>query len=387
MRCLHGIVNHFISEAHSRDMVLLYEQIMEVTGDHVTAYLMRSMDTRINLLMTKSWLAPARIQYMVENADDENAFYHLAIENSVSQGAKSVYLYLLPRQVRYDRNVEFTCPEALQLVAQYVNDEIKIYPPGERPVVTKNEGFSTRFIKSSGHNYVAFLLFARAYQYGLMLCEIGPESIGILYGTALQISTARAYMEVSRQERETKKKLYKTLDELKEKNSILSFVSETDVLTGLYNRRGFVERAMNMIKNNTGSHAVILFSDLDHLKQINDVFGHKDGDFAIVHAAGMLKETVMSFSTEGSVCGRIGGDEFVAFMLCDDENMADLVLSKLKERGRQFNESCDKPYFVEFSTGCVRFVCEKDYSMEKLIAEADSCLYEEKKKRRSSVLK
>jgi diguanylate cyclase (GGDEF)-like protein len=220
-----------------------------------------------------------------------------------------------------------------------------------------------------------------------MICEIDDASIGLLYGVALQISTAKAYMQISQQENEAKSQLYKTLKELKEKNKVLSFVSLTDELTGLYNRRGFIERAVAEVDKHIGSVAAIIFSDLDHLKQINDEFGHNDGDFALMSAAEIMRETFESFGREGTVCGRIGGDEFISFMICDNESDTKEVMKLLSENCRCFNENCDKPYYVEFSTGCVTFTCSENYSIAELTSQADDCLYEAKKKRRESIVK
>lgn len=100
-----------------------------------------------------------------------------------------------------------------------------------------------------------------------------------------------------------------------------------------------------------------------------------------------MKETFESFSTEGTICSRVGGDEFITFMICDDELDTDDVVKALNENVRKFNEKCVKPYFVEFSTGCVTFICSEDYSVAELTSQADECLYEAKKSRRKSIVK
>lgn len=135
------------------------------------------------------------------------------------------------------------------------------------------------------------------------------------------------------------------------------------------------------------AHGLTVTSDLDHLKQINDEYGHADGDFALENAGRILKETFESSGNEGVVCGRIGGDEYVTFMICDDDSDTEEVLRELKERCREFNEISDKPYYVEFSTGCITFICSEDYSIAELIGQADKCLYEAKRTRRQNVKK
>ena len=77
----------------------------------------------------------------------------------------------------------------------------------------------------------------------------------------------------------------------------------------------------------------------------------------------------------------------MSFILFDDDTDTEKIINKLKEGCRRFNEACDKPYYVEFSTGCVTFTCTENYSIAELTNQADGCLYEAKKNRRQSVRK
>ena len=387
MRTFHLVMRFYMDNASEQRLLVQLGRVLEITDNYITSYIMRRDEDRIMMLLNKSWAAPASIRYMIDKVDDENEFNRLAIENVITQGAKSAYLYLLPEPLKCDRKEQFTCPENLELVAKYTNGSVKVFDKKERPVVNQADGFASRFPTTSKHNYVAFMLFAKEYQYGILLCEIDAASIGLIYGAALQISTAKAYMQISQQENEAKRQLYETLKELKNKNQVLSFVSSTDALTGLYNRRGFIENAVTEVNTHIGALAAVFFSDLDHLKQINDLFGHKDGDFALEKAAAIKKDTFGSYGREGVVCGRIGGDEFVSFMICDKESDTEEILKRLKDNCRIFNDGCDKPYYVEFSTGCVTFTCSENYSIADVTSQADGCLYEAKKTRRQSVLK
>ena len=84
-------------------------------------------------------------------------------------------------------------------------------------------------------------------------------------------------------------KLEALVREVREKNEVLNFLSESDALTGCMNRRGLMEKAVQMNRKNDGKEMLILFADLDHLKEINDSFGHIEGDFAIKKCAETLK--------------------------------------------------------------------------------------------------
>ncbi|SIQ20114.1 diguanylate cyclase (GGDEF) domain-containing protein [Rhizobium sp. RU20A] len=81
--------------------------------------------------------------------------------------------------------------------------------------------------------------------------------------------------------------------------------AERDDLTGLYNRRAFMDRAGSV----EGLASVILM-DIDHFKAINDRYGHAGGDLALVHVARILSAYRRSDRAGGALVGRLGGEEF-----------------------------------------------------------------------------
>jgi diguanylate cyclase (GGDEF)-like protein len=89
-------------------------------------------------------------------------------------------------------------------------------------------------------------------------------------------------------------------------------LSVTDELTGLYNRRGFFQLALsrlNFLSRSADDTLLLLMFDLDGLKQINDTYGHSEGDTALKSFADILKQTLR----QDDIIGRIGGDEFIVF--------------------------------------------------------------------------
>ena len=378
---LHQIIEQLLSSTDSKEAMLLENHVFKVTDTYIESYVMHESAETYNILQRKNWMAPAMIQKMIENVGNEKNFYRLAMEHIKSQGAKSAYLYLMKTPKRYPRGKVFTCPKELYLASEYVDGKITSYAPDKRPVITLKDGLASRYPASPGHRYIAFILFAEEYQYGLMLCETDTGSVGILYGIGLQISTAQAYLQISKKETEAKRKLEDTLKMLKDKNEILNFISSNDQLTGLFNRRGFMERLIMANKDNAGKKAVIFFSDLDHLKQINDLFGHGEGDYALTNTAEILKKTfrLPAFS------GRIGGDEFISFMTLGAKDNPDKIIKDMKDKCKALNDVNCKPYYVEFSTGYVEFTCSPDASITELIGRADEILYEAKKSRRKMI--
>jgi PAS domain S-box-containing protein len=100
----------------------------------------------------------------------------------------------------------------------------------------------------------------------------------------------------------------KNINDLKKMEERLRTLSITDELTGLFNRRGFFTLADQQIKlaNRHKTGIFMLYADLNGLKMINDKFGHKAGDLALIDMAKLLKKTYR----ESDVVARIGGDEF-----------------------------------------------------------------------------
>ncbi|NGX54244.1 MAG: putative diguanylate cyclase AdrA [Chlamydiae bacterium] len=162
--------------------------------------------------------------------------------------------------------------------------------------------------------------------------------------------------------------------ELRESLKALSF---TDELTGLYNRRGF----MTLTKQHIDlalrqKHGFFLFQiDLDHLKEINDTFGHLEGDKALVKTADSLKKNFRI----SDIISRIGGDEFAVIALNVPEEKGHLLKNHLLEIIREWNATKEQPWQLSLSIGTAYFDPSKATSIEKLLELADQEMYADKK--------
>ena len=103
--------------------------------------------------------------------------------------------------------------------------------------------------------------------------------------------------------------IFRNVTQRKQMEDELRALSLTDELTGLYNRRGLITIAEKVIKvaRRLKKRVLLLYADLDDLKVINDNYGHKEGDYALIAAASIFKKS----ARESDVIARIGGDEFV----------------------------------------------------------------------------
>ncbi len=105
----------------------------------------------------------------------------------------------------------------------------------------------------------------------------------------------------------------------------LRHLSERDGLTGLFNRRAFLERLDEVLHHTQFGPSVLLYMDLDNFKVLNDQRGHKQGDLALSAVAGLLDRNIRP----GDVAGRMGGDEFVLWLARADEAVAIAVAERL----------------------------------------------------------
>jgi diguanylate cyclase (GGDEF)-like protein len=149
----------------------------------------------------------------------------------------------------------------------------------------------------------------------------------------------------------------------------------TDDLTGLLNRRGFLLLADQQLKmsRRTGRGVLLFFADVDELKQINDHFGHGEGDAALVLTGQILRESFR----DSDIIGRFGGDEFLILASEISEESEAALLRRLKERTKKANTR-EHRYTYSFRVGVARFDPRSPCPLEELIAQADGSLYRQK---------
>ncbi|MBR1628712.1 MAG: diguanylate cyclase [Lachnospiraceae bacterium] len=167
---------------------------------------------------------------------------------------------------------------------------------------------------------------------------------------------------------------------LQENNIMLTHQSQQDELTGLFNRRGFMQTVGILLKNNVERDAAVFYLDLDGLKVINDSFGHEIGDEAIIHTSQILSSCFRS----SDILARQGGDEFVAFSLLKEPTDAEVIVQRVEEKMKTFNEEHDKVYTLSISIGFKTFLIEEggEKSLEKWMTQADEMLYEVKRRKK-----
>lgn len=155
-----------------------------------------------------------------------------------------------------------------------------------------------------------------------------------------------------------------------------------DPLCEIYNRNGFVRSAGKIFKECIVNHktVMIMFIDMDGLKIINDEYSHKEGDFALKTLASVLKFCC----TNGEICARFGGDEFLVFSENFNHDMAATLADKINEKIKEINKTINKPYEISASIGCYVTEAKEEFPLFNIITKADQKMYEEKKRKKTS---
>jgi diguanylate cyclase (GGDEF)-like protein len=159
----------------------------------------------------------------------------------------------------------------------------------------------------------------------------------------------------------------------------LQHLSNTDPLTGTYNRRGFVSAAKQELSTSGGSRgkSALFFVDLNGMKHINDTLGHAYGDQAIRDVTSVLQEC---FGGE-DVMGRLGGDEFA--VLSPTASDADDVTRRLRTAVEDFNARGERQYRLSISIGACSYDPSEPTPIEHLVESADAAMYRDKAERRA----
>jgi diguanylate cyclase (GGDEF)-like protein len=156
--------------------------------------------------------------------------------------------------------------------------------------------------------------------------------------------------------------------------------SLTDDLTRLYNRRGFLTLADQQLRiaRRQEKDAVLLYVDMDDFKELNDKYGHAEGDRALAAVGRLLRRAVR----DSDVVARMGGDEFTIMALDADRAAARLIQRRIEERVMLFNATGELAAPLSLTIGHTRVRPTDQASLAELLARADSLLYARKKRRK-----
>ncbi len=163
--------------------------------------------------------------------------------------------------------------------------------------------------------------------------------------------------------------------------SALRSLSVIDDLTGLYNRRGFMDLGEQHLKlaRRSGRGMTLVYCDLDRFKEINDALGHPVGDRALKRVTELLRSSFR----RSDIVGRLGGDEFAVLALEVSGEDEAMLVSRIRRRLDAFNAQRLEPFTLSLSLGMARFDRDTGGSLEDLLARADAAMYGEKRSKQA----
>jgi diguanylate cyclase (GGDEF)-like protein len=350
-------------------------------------------------------LAPRFEELLLENTKEEairlaRYFSAFAVEESEEPGATA-----LPPDLR-DRLASLERDEHLVKMRVYSPSGEILYSTDPAEVGQVNrEGYFRQRAESGTQRAEIIPRHARSLENEVFPADVVETYVPIVKGGRL-LGVFELYHDVSKQRTDLNRLIYRSygtlfvmavgllalvlVSSLQAQRSMreraraeerLRQLSLTDELTGLYNRRGFFALAeqQTRIASRGKKPMLVVSADLDGLKMINDGFGHKEGDAAIVETARILRES----SRNADLVARMGGDEF-AVLLTGGEAAFDgeQLDARLQEIVEKHNERGDRPYRIAVSAGFAHCDPGEARTFEERLHRADAMMYAQKRRKR-----
>ncbi|MEH6611733.1 MAG: diguanylate cyclase [Halioglobus sp.] len=232
---------------------------------------------------------------------------------------------------------------------------------------------------------VGLLIFVAACVNDLLIDFVGAETSRLVpYGfvaivLAMSISLANRFT-TSISELETE--VAERTSALSAANKSLAEAAKIDPLTGLYNRRGFIEEAETEIKRvfRNGRGFSVILSDVDNFKKFNDQYGHACGDHALMRVSDILRDRLRDVDR----AARWGGEEFIILLPETDSEGATALAEKLRASiADNLFEFQSIRQRITMTFGVAEHRAGE--TLEACIARADKALYEGKESGRNKV--
>ena len=329
--------------------------------------------TKIKQLTNRNILTALMLRKLLKEDVSREEFFQQLGQLLYSLGIDYSEIFLLPVPAITDRESRIHIPDQVHLQMRQSGKDVVVYSESQPHVINAGEP-----IEYQGEDpLTVFPLFFGQIHYGAIVTSLKKDDILFCYALSLEIGTGLRYLFLSLEQQENRISLM-------EKNQILDYSASHDSLTGLYNRPGVLSKIYTLVHAQKGeSSFVAVMADLDHLKQINDTFGHDMGDVAIKAAADLLQGSL----PDDSLLGRTGGDEFTGVFLMKTEQDIDLFKERLAQRSRTYDANSNLPFYVGVSVGCFTFSHKQAGTLVDMFKEADKLLYEAKKSRRQTVIR
>jgi len=179
-------------------------------------------------------------------------------------------------------------------------------------------------------------------------------------------------------------KIKQLQDNLKRSNDLLLELSNTDYLTGLFNRRYLMKALEKEYQRSVrkDSHLALIILDIDHFKKVNDTYGHLQGDIVLNKVAQQLQKELRSYD----IAARYGGEEFIAVLPDASLPEANFVAERIRAAIQELTFNGElQALRITASLGVASFTPAECPSVDSLIKMADDALYRAKTTGRNQV--
>lgn len=283
------------------------------------------------------------------------------------------YCMCVDQDIYYDMNpLEFQWVKGYN-EEQYVLSGMKGKEPQEEPSINSRLELVPEYLRQNDaetHDYIFVPLQKFGARMGY-LCLVDATCV-LLRRMLLYITSAinNAYSNL------------RNLENLRKMNKRLDNVYVKDALTDMYNRFGYMRDGYAMFEKSKvyGKPLMVMFMDLDRLKEINDIYGHSQGDNALILFSGVLK----TCAGEDKIAVRYGGDEFLIIGPVRNRAEAEAFQKQLEEELQRVNDREQLPYRIEASIGFVLTDTRSKGDLDDYVEEADGLMYEVKEKNRKN---
>lgn len=294
-------------------------------------------------------------------------------------GIDNCYVYLYDKPVTYRKGDTWQNPSVVKLVMGYNNDNWESY--GKEYRISWEKVLNNEWLpRQKRYTLMLNPMFVKDEHLGLILLDFNMSDSSIFQSIVIEISCALKLSLLFYEREQIDGRLQEAIKELAEYNEKLNNISQTDEMTGLYNRRGFLnlaKQSLNLARKR-GKDGLLFFADMDGLKKINDQYGHDEGDIAIKAMGDILVKTFRS----ADIVSRLGGDEFTIFTADTNMELLPTIKGRLQKYTDEYNSQSGKAYQLSITIGAVPFRSDDETTLENLISLADSILYEEKKRKK-----
>lgn len=311
---------------------------------------------------------------MTETIADVNEYFVSLIDNLRSSFIPYCAFCMYENEYNIGPDDSFSLPEKARLMMYYdeQNNLVKNFFKEDGIPFNPKDSLLPPVVGELGHGTFDIVpIFIRNLNYGYIVFQVPQQKFTVysIYMKILSNAFVHAY-EYTRNMTQNQK-----LEALTE---VLSKESRTDELTGIFNRRGFMEYGQRMLDLSiaTGAKGSVFFFDMDGLKKINDTWGHKTGDAAIQTLAEVLKEAFH----KSDIVGRLSGDEFAVIAPGFDKKNGPILRARIEQICKEFSQKNKLPLDISTSFGIANYSADRS-KLNQLLMQADKELYKEKKEK------